>query len=86
MFQVQYTAARYHQNQKGGIAMKAIPNYLLVALLLLSLSLMTGCEATDVPTAPEATPAFAAKSGTNCVTPPSGLVSWWPGDGNANDI
>jgi len=21
-----------------------------------------------------------------CVTPPSGMVSWWPGDGNANDI
>jgi hypothetical protein len=21
-----------------------------------------------------------------CVPPPSGLVSWWPGDGNANDI
>ena len=21
-----------------------------------------------------------------CVTPPSGLVSWWPGEGNANDI
>jgi hypothetical protein len=26
--------------------------------------------------------AFAA----DCVTPPSGLVSWWPGDGSANDI
>ena len=22
----------------------------------------------------------------NCVTPPSGMVSWWPGDDNANDI
>ena len=21
-----------------------------------------------------------------CIAPPSGLVSWWPGDGNANDI
>jgi hypothetical protein len=21
-----------------------------------------------------------------CVQPPSGLISWWPGDGNANDI
>ena len=21
-----------------------------------------------------------------CLTPPSGMVSWWPGDGNANDI
>lgn len=22
----------------------------------------------------------------NCVLPPSGLISWWPGDGNADDI
>ena len=22
----------------------------------------------------------------NCIQPPSGLVSWWPGDGDANDI
>src|SRR5207302_5339572 len=22
----------------------------------------------------------------SCVSPPTGLVSWWPGDGNANDI
>jgi hypothetical protein len=21
-----------------------------------------------------------------CVTPPSGLIGWWPGDGNANDV
>jgi len=21
-----------------------------------------------------------------CVPPPSGLISWWPGEGNANDI
>ena len=29
-----------------------------------------------------AAPAFAQA----CVPPPSGMVSWWPGDGNANDI
>jgi hypothetical protein len=23
---------------------------------------------------------------TNCMPPPSGLISWWPGEGNANDI
>jgi hypothetical protein len=22
----------------------------------------------------------------SCTPPPSGLVGWWPGDGNANDI
>ena len=31
-----------------------------------------------------ATPgAFGAPS---CLTPPTGLVGWWPGDGNANDL
>jgi len=25
-------------------------------------------------------------SAQSCVPPPAGLVSWWPGDGNANDI
>ncbi|MGD0263203.1 MAG: LamG domain-containing protein, partial [Verrucomicrobiota bacterium] len=34
--------------------------------------------------------ALAATSGVfgapGCVTPPSGLAGWWPGDGNANDI
>ena len=29
--------------------------------------------------------AFQAWS-ADCVTPPAGLVSWWPGEGNANDI
>src|SRR5437764_1094046 len=24
--------------------------------------------------------------GQSCVAPPSGLVGWWPGDGNANDV
>jgi len=27
-----------------------------------------------------------SESASQCVTPPSGLISWWPGDGNANDI
>src|SRR5881296_3016772 len=29
---------------------------------------------------------MSARAQTNCVPPPSGLVSWWPGDGNATDI
>jgi hypothetical protein len=28
----------------------------------------------------------AGKCAVACVSPPSGLVSWWPGEGNANDI
>jgi hypothetical protein len=27
-----------------------------------------------------------SESASQCVTPPSGLVSWWPGENNANDI
>jgi uncharacterized repeat protein (TIGR03803 family) len=27
-----------------------------------------------------------APGGADCVPPPSGMVAWWPGDGNANDI
>ncbi len=32
--------------------------------------------------------AFSARTDDDkkCASPPSGLVSWWPGDGNANDI
>ncbi len=29
---------------------------------------------------------FAASIQAQCVLPPLGMVSWWPGDGNANDI
>jgi len=25
-------------------------------------------------------------SGADCLPAPAGLISWWPGDGNANDI
>ena len=28
----------------------------------------------------------AGKCAVACVSPPSGLISWWPGEGNANDI
>jgi concanavalin A-like lectin/glucanase superfamily protein len=31
-------------------------------------------------------PALAAPPGPVCVLPPAGMVSWWPGDGNASDI
>ena len=31
-------------------------------------------------------PAFIQKSFAACMTPPSAMAAWWPGDGNANDI
>src|SRR5262245_1572545 len=30
--------------------------------------------------------AFTQSGAQTCVQPPSGLVSWWPGDGTADDI
>lgn len=35
---------------------------------------------------PEALNFIRDNMGPKCVAPPEGLVSWWPGDGNANDI
>jgi hypothetical protein len=29
---------------------------------------------------------LSARAQTGCVTPPAGMVGWWPGDGDANDI
>ncbi len=29
---------------------------------------------------------FSVTTASQCTPPPSGMVSWWPGDGNANDI
>src|SRR5690349_7139495 len=29
---------------------------------------------------------LTASAANTCTPPPSGMVSWWPGDGNANDI
>ena len=43
---------------------------LVVAILLLAASFLCG----------------HATYAQNCVPPPAGLVSWWPGDGDANDI
>lgn len=58
--------------------------------LFLASMILTGCLVREQPAAPENTfsePANVSlpKPG-KCVTPPAGLVSWWPGDGNAIDI
>ena len=41
--------------------------------------------ATDTPT-PTATATDTPTPSPTCVPPPAGMVSWWPGDGNPNDI
>ncbi len=50
-------------------------------LLALATMLLGGCQDTTQPQlgTPE-------RPSLGIVTPPSGLVSWWPGDGHANDI
>ena len=53
----------------------------IATMLLLGISATTRVNASQVTTG---TP-LAVAEGT-CVPPPTGLVSWWPGDGNANDI
>ncbi len=51
---------------------------ILATVVLLTVSLVTLWN--------RYTPRVAAQGPLSCVTPPSGMVSWWPGDGNANDI
>lgn len=41
---------------------------------------------TATPVPPTPTPTPTPPSGPGAVPAPAGLVSWWPGDGNANDI
>jgi len=60
-----------------------------LTVLVMILALIAGC--TDSPTVPEGTPVDATKPllqnfNNGCIEPPNGLISWWPGDGNANDI
>jgi hypothetical protein len=73
--------------------MKTSQTYLIIVLYVFELLLIvtTGCNQREDPAAPQGTPNNVPtysllKSGTNCVFPPSGLISWWPGDGNADDI
>jgi len=53
----------------------AVPQHLLLGLLVLSAWVLTS-----------ATPAFGTDGVAQCTNAPSGLVGWWPGDGNAKDI
>jgi Concanavalin A-like lectin/glucanases superfamily len=67
--------------------MKTSPKYFLAALFISLLIIVTGCNDTENPSSPNAAQTDVGysslqKSGTIA----SGVVSWWPGDGNANDI
>lgn len=70
--------------------MKISYTFRTVIGLFLTSAFLTGCHVREQPAAPEN--AFSEPTNVSlpkpgkCVTPPSGLVSWWPGDGNAVDI
>ena len=53
---------------------------LVLPLLALSVSLLLASVSISI------APVTQASVDDSCVPAPSGLVSWWPGDGNANDI
>ena len=46
----------------------------------------SGDESKIIWSPPEPAHARAPRSPLSCISAPSGLVSWWPGDGNADDI
>jgi hypothetical protein len=50
-------------------------------VVLLALLITSPIGSIAFPTQP-----LSQSSSPKCVPPPSGLMSWWPGDGNANDI
>ena len=58
------------------------------AVLNISFSAATGARTVTLTTGSEIDTLANGFSVTAnaCITPPSGMVSWWPGDGNANDI
>lgn len=55
-------------------------------LVLLLLALTIFCSLFTTTSSTKLISPSRTQSTQNCVSPPSGLVSWWPGDGNANDI
>src|SRR5437867_10003102 len=62
-------------------------NHATLLLVLLSASMMAA-STLDLRTARAIGPPRGSTivQAPSCVAPPSGMVSWWPGDGNADDI
>src|SRR5689334_3178680 len=58
----------------------------ITSRLLIAIALATMVAVSLVTSLIRHAPRVAAQRSPACVAPPSGMVSWWPGDGNANDI
>jgi hypothetical protein len=59
---------------------KAITRHPVVILTIFTLMLLSYAVI------PSRTSAHLLKQGTLCAPPSLGMISWWPGDGNANDL
>lgn len=67
--------------------MKTLSSSILASALVALALILPGCSDIAKPTDSETHFAAAKPStGPSCVAPPAGLVSWWPGDGDASDI
>jgi hypothetical protein len=69
----------FHTGSKGKPLNRAPRGLWLLSILLASSLLLLTLMARRASST-------AAQVGPSCVVAPSGLVSWWPGDGNVNDI
>jgi len=68
--------------------MKSFPAWVGLFLLIpgLAANLWAQGVATERPASPGILPVASTLIPSNCVPPPAGMVAWWPGEGNANDI
>lgn len=59
-----------------------------IALFSLAAIVLVACQDATQPrwVDPPGVPVFDLSNTDGCVDPPSGLVSWWPGDTDASDI
>lgn len=72
------------QRNTGNLLVSLLALSFIVVGLVSSSHLLRRAKAQNPGT--EATGSTSPSAGLTCVAPPSGMVSWWPGDGDANDI
>jgi hypothetical protein len=81
-------AIRRHLVHQGNRPPPPRFRFSLVTLVLPGLALMSGCDlsSTTDPVEPSMFSASFTASAAGCLLAPSGLVRWWPGDGNADEV
>jgi hypothetical protein len=68
--------------------MKNMKIFLMILSILFFLYFFHGCQEASIPTGQKKSDHKVATEvqGSGCIEHPSGMLSWWPGDGNAEDI